>query len=283
MQCADLERYLDAFLDGRLGRTRTAVLLRHMTECQACALRVDKLRQFERDLNRRIRALDGPVSVWGGLDVHLVRSIHTTELPPPPPATFLPTLAKLPQPLLIEQAHSGTGSGKAVSRQQRRIAPRVLVLFIAVMTAGAAVEGARRFTGTEPRAAAELRLYREHMAGQNGLPLVTTEAPTLRRWLETQTGIAFPIPETTGDFRLVGGRIEHLGGRPNAVVAYDLHGKAALLYVQSREAKAPPVSPSVASVDGLSAVRWSDSSFEFSVLSALPTDELVPLSSPLSQ
>ena len=66
MRCGDLERYLEAFLDGRLDRGRRIVLRRHLSLCGACQTRVERLRQFERETQRRFRALEEPSSVWEG-------------------------------------------------------------------------------------------------------------------------------------------------------------------------------------------------------------------------
>ena len=74
MRCGDLERYLEAFLDGRLGRSRSSVLRRHVALCGSCQARIERLRQFERDTQRRFRALEQPVSVWEGLELDLVGS-----------------------------------------------------------------------------------------------------------------------------------------------------------------------------------------------------------------
>ena len=74
MRCGDLERYLEAFLDGRLNRGRRIVLRRHLALCGTCQTRVERLRQFERETQRRFRALEEPGSVWAGLALDLVGS-----------------------------------------------------------------------------------------------------------------------------------------------------------------------------------------------------------------
>ena len=77
MLCSDLERYLEAFLDGRLGRSRTTILRRHLGLCGPCRARVERLRRFEREIGRQIGATAGevPPSVWQGLEIDLVRSL----------------------------------------------------------------------------------------------------------------------------------------------------------------------------------------------------------------
>ena len=86
MQCDDLERYLEGFLDGRLGRTRTSVLKRHLAGCVGCRVRLERLRHFERDINKRLHIGERAESVWTALEIDLVRSaqIATPALPAPP-------------------------------------------------------------------------------------------------------------------------------------------------------------------------------------------------------
>lgn len=85
MQCADLDRYLEAFVDGRLGRSRTTILRRHVTGCGRCRARIERLRQFEREIQGRFRSIGEVRSVWHGLEQDLVRSSAGggSYLPPP--------------------------------------------------------------------------------------------------------------------------------------------------------------------------------------------------------
>ena len=53
MHCSDLESYLEACLDGQLGEARRDALRRHLALCRPCSERVDELRLFEADLQRR--------------------------------------------------------------------------------------------------------------------------------------------------------------------------------------------------------------------------------------
>jgi hypothetical protein len=79
MLCSDLDRYLEIHLDGRLGRSRTAVLRRHLAACGSCRARVELLRRFERDLAHQLGGGGGARgehgSVWQGLDADLVRTV----------------------------------------------------------------------------------------------------------------------------------------------------------------------------------------------------------------
>ena len=72
MNCSDLERYLEACLDGGLGRGRLALLKRHVAGCRACRGRIERLCRFERDLHRRFRCMEQSASFWTPLEMSLV-------------------------------------------------------------------------------------------------------------------------------------------------------------------------------------------------------------------
>ena len=74
MRCGDLERYLEAFLDGRLGRSRSAACCAATCLVRRLPARVERLRQFERDTQRRFRTPEQTSSVWEGLELDLVGS-----------------------------------------------------------------------------------------------------------------------------------------------------------------------------------------------------------------
>ena len=46
MNCADLDRYLEAHLDGQLARGRLRALKQHLLVCTDCRLRVHGLQAF---------------------------------------------------------------------------------------------------------------------------------------------------------------------------------------------------------------------------------------------
>lgn len=74
MLCTDLDRYLEAFVDGRLGRSRTGILRRHLEGCARCRGKVDRLRHFERDVRSRLHAPADARSLWQGLETTVTSS-----------------------------------------------------------------------------------------------------------------------------------------------------------------------------------------------------------------
>jgi len=274
MQCSDLERYLEAFLDGRLGRTRTSVLKRHLGACMGCRMRLEKLRHFERDLNRRLRTVARKESMWASLEPDLVRStqvalpaasLQLRLLPPSLPALA----ATAPEPV--------TAAAREPAPQQRRarrIAPKIVGVLLIMAAAGAVVEAARVFLLSPDHDGAEFQVYLDHVANLGPLPIETGDPRQLQSWLKTTTGISYPPPPMPAGFTLVGGKVERVAGALDAVLVYTKHGTTALLYIE--QAAAPGnATVCVGDVKGVSNMRWSRDGFDFSVLSSLPAQELL--------
>ncbi len=94
MRCGDLGIYLEAYLEGRLGRSRALALKRHLAHCRRCAECVQRLRAFERQITARLPALRGAVPSWAALEVEPVgsdvRPVVRSMLPPPSHLLRLP-------------------------------------------------------------------------------------------------------------------------------------------------------------------------------------------------
>lgn len=80
MNCQDLQRHLDDYLDGELDAERVAQVERHLAICAVCAerLRVEQL------LRERLRTLPAPPPD-GGFAGRLLGGIHTRGNPRPAP------------------------------------------------------------------------------------------------------------------------------------------------------------------------------------------------------
>jgi anti-sigma factor RsiW len=277
MQCADLERYLEAFLDSRLGRTRTAILRRHLAMCPGCRAHVDKLRQFESDLQRRLRFMQEGQSVWAVLDADLVRSTQASIGGAPMPLRLLPPPVPAAAPPAPRPAALPTPAPKKEARRprRRRLGPKVAGLVLVVVAVGAFAQAGRVLIFPEGRSDAELRLYLDHLARHDGLPLESHDPSQLQSWLAAQTGIAFPRPPSPEGFQPVGARIEYIDGRPTAVVAYESGQSTTLLYFEPAPATAAAKpTAELGELDGLTSVRWSAAGFDYSVLSPLAPTRL---------
>lgn len=285
MQCADLDRYLESFLDGRLGRSRSLILRRHLASCLACRARFEQLRQFERDLAVRLRSLERCESLWSGLELDLVKSGETAlprlvtplrALPPPrasapPPAqppipagrTLPPRPSELPRP--------------------RRLRSGLIGLAVAAVAAGAAVQaGLWLRDGSIGAGGAQALL--DHLKGEPALELRNGDPAALRGWLAARLAAPVPALHVPAGFELLGGRVDELGGRKSGVLVYRRDGETALLYLQPRpNARSGEVGTDLlAKLQGGARLAWQDQDFSYAVVSTLPAADLVGLGRPVA-
>jgi anti-sigma factor RsiW len=283
MLCSDLERYLEAFLDGRLGRSRTTILRRHLGLCGPCRARVERLRRFEREIGRQTGATAGevPPSVWQGLEIDLVRSLSLagTDLipllrpgPPGQPRLRPPTARAQPR-----QAPPPPASSHRLRRRVSRLAG-VLAVALAV---GALYELARAWLMPADAADAAVETYLDFVAGGSDLALRTDDPASLQHWFATQLGQqAFPTPPMPAGFKLVGGGKADLGEVDAAMLVYaptdegDPH--PTLLFVQASPdgAQAQAAAPIPVETGGYHQLVWQTDPYSFRLVSAEPPARL---------
>jgi anti-sigma factor RsiW len=223
MQCVDLERYLEAFLDGRLGRSRSAILRRHLMACGTCRARVERLRQFERDMQRRFRSLEPARSLWQGLELSLVPSSGPEadggllDPPPSPPAP----------PGRIEAAGrtQDEAARKALPPPQparRGRGPRLWGFLLLALVLGAVQQLVRlSLPSGEEDEAAVAAAYRRLAEREQPLAVESDDAGRLQAWLSAVLGQPAPTPPVPPPgFRLVGADRAPLGQGEAGVLVY---------------------------------------------------------------
>ena len=142
MDCVSLERYLEAYLEGRLRRAQWLVLRRHVMTCPHCRARVEQLRQFEMDLHQRFRSMSRTQRLWTGLELDLVglpsAAASGDTLPPKPPR---PTMSSLSSALLLPPPKTGRPvpvvKAESPDREQRWPIVAILCLVLASVGTGA--------------------------------------------------------------------------------------------------------------------------------------------------
>ncbi len=288
MQCSDLERYLEAYLDLRLGRSRGAILRRHLSTCAHCRARVEHLRAFERDLQHSFRAMERAQSVWTGLEPDLVRSGGLAEAPP-----ILPFLGPADPPRRTT-AQRGEAAGRPVPRtvvrpdvaaarsRARRAALRRwgqravgLAMLIAASLGATALFWRSWNSPADPGRLA----YAQWRGDDAAVQFLTSDPVSLRDWLVPALGETLPdLPSPTG-FDLVGGSVEDQASPARATVVYRQGGERTLLLVSTGADDMAAGPPMAGSGDGLSQLRWSRSGYAYAVVSPLPEAALLPFTS----
>lgn len=283
MKCSDLERYLEAYLDLRLGRSRGAILRRHLSSCPPCRARVEHLRQFERDLQQSFRAMDRVQSVWTGLEPDLVRTGGLAEPGPSLPFLLPPQIGRaLPQPSGATAARHlpalGQPRADAVAPTGRRAAwsrwgRRAMGLILVAAAVGATVTMGRDWL-VDDWSATTSQAYAAFRRGDDRLDFVTDDVVRLEAWMSAHLGQPVILPPPPDGFVLHGGRVETLAAGPLGAIVYMQDTEPTIIYVAPRQA-GERVAPAASQVDGVSQLRWETPDFAYAVLSPLPAHQLL--------
>ncbi|HET6468132.1 MAG TPA: zf-HC2 domain-containing protein [Geminicoccaceae bacterium] len=295
MQCSDLERYLEAYLDLRLGRSRSAILRRHLAACPACRGRVEGLRHFERDLQRRFRSMERAHSVWNGLEPDLVRSVAGGEPALPPRELTLGRLRALPSPggdpapsLLPTAGGVRPGAGGAAAGR-RRWGKRLVGIVLITAALGTLASPLHSWFLGDQTVHGPVQAYVEFLKGDYPLGYETSDPSSLQSWLEGELGPGFTMPPTPSSFELAGGRVDRPAGGAVVAVAYLRDGLPTLLFIQSRAAGTADqglvgfhAGDGLGESYGFNQLAWEGGDVAFTVVSPLPQPVLAEFAREIS-
>lgn len=234
MHCADLDRYLEAHLDGRLGRARVAALRRHLGACSGCRRRVAILDAFSREVGERVcgRRFE---AVWSTLLVADEQGAalvppRALALPPPPPPH--PVLRRGPA---VDRRAPPTPTPAATARplasRASRVARRVLGMLVLAAALGALVELLTSALVGTPAPADGPLLRPPSEDSMPALHIRTGDPARLMRWLEHSLGGPYPVPPPPLGYELLGARGEQVDGTAVAAIVYRRPPELLTLYV----------------------------------------------------
>ena len=275
MRCGDLERYLEAYLDGRLSRGRRTVLRRHLALCSACQARVERLRQFERETLSRFRALGEPASVWEGLALDLVGSreqVGEGRLLALPRPTSMPSFGhRAPQRTF--PPHEAARK-RLIDRGGRTLASRLVGVLLVAMAIGAVYQFV---LGERSQAGAGWKATAFHDRRLAAAPeLTTADRRQAGDWLATALGQPVPaVPLPTG-YRLVGVSRVQADGNPTGAAIYDSDdhaGGRVVLFVRPAEFQ-PAGTDARAPARDFQEVNWDGDGLSYSAIGAVAEDQL---------
>jgi anti-sigma factor RsiW len=278
MRCGDLERYLEAYLDGRLSRGRRTVLRRHLVLCSGCQARVERLRQFERETQARFRALEEPVSVWEGLALDLVGSQESIGegrlLALTRPSAPRPLIAR--PPARFELPRLTDRNPRPRMRPGRAAASRVAGVVLIVMALGAVYELARgeRDPAVAIGWAAQAYLDQQRTTAPD---LATNDADQAGAWLAAELGRPVPPVHAPIGYHLVGVSRVNQQGTPAAAVIYasDRSAEATTVMLFVRLSAAPTAAPTDVAVEQpLRELTWGADGLDYAVVGPLAEDQL---------
>lgn len=273
MRCCELERYLEACIDGHLDEAHLQALKRHLASCSSCHARVSALQAFERDLRMRFRSMEHASSLWSPLELDMVggreqrRSI-TLRNPPLPPSQSRSARPRRAMPIRRSplSGESRSEPPRAANRKDRVVgAALVLAAFASVfqLTLSWLRDG-------PSGGAAEV--YRAYLEDAVEPALVSSNPGVVREWASAEMIRDLPPPPVPAAVDLKGAAIIKGMGDPTALYAYDsLHGEVVLL-LEPEASEPAPIGETVttASEDGLTTVSWNDTAFAYTVVGEAP-------------
>ncbi len=226
MNCADLDRLLEAHVGRRLTARERDGLVRHLLVCRHCRLRVQELRRFELELARRLPAF-AEIAFWSVLAAEPAtvapREAGRRLLPVQLPARLPAPARRPPAPRPPRMRDPGAGTR---GRRMGRVFRRTLGLAVLAALGMAALHRLLTPAGMPTPEPVDLRAP----ADFDRVDFVTPDSAVLRDWFRIQLGGAPPLPEPPADVALLGGRVEGFGARVRAVAVYEHRGRRFALY-----------------------------------------------------
>jgi anti-sigma factor RsiW len=192
MQCRDIERDVDSFIDGELALLESTEVETHLRGCSSCKNLVDEQRSMKLSLRVALRA----------------------PIPPEKLREF------------VQCSLHGEVLAAQRSARWHRLRRPMLLMLSAIAAAMALVIGPLR--PTQPEIAVESMIVKH----QRNLPLEIIGGPeVVRNWFDGKVPFAVPPPRVEPVASLRGGRISQLGDREAAYLQYEQRGQRISVFV----------------------------------------------------
>jgi anti-sigma factor (TIGR02949 family) len=233
MTCQEVTTVIDAYLDGELSADQVANVVRHLDTCTGCRHQIEQ-REALSTLLRRMPYYDAP-------------------------------------PQLKTTIGRTSRSLSARRRVQTWMAAAATILI-----AAGTVEGLRSFRSSQETSATADAVIGRHVEALASSPLIqvaSSDQHTVKPWFQGKLDFSPPVPDLSpAGFDLVGGRIDHLGGRTVAVLVYKrrLH----MIHVFVWPAGGHVRASDVRTIRGFHARHWTSGDLSVWAVSDVNDDDL---------
>ena len=238
MSCEMSQDRIHALLDGELPSPAALEVESHLRACPSCAAAYGRLRSL--------------------------RSALRSEV-----LTFAPPTA------LVERVRAAT-SGAPQAGGRERLSP--LFALAAALLVGVAI-GRFLPAGSRDRvqpgsAEAIVDAHVRALASGKLTEVVSSDQHTVKPWFAGRLDFSPKVRDLAAEgFPLAGGRVDRVGGRPAAALAYGRSKHVVELFVWVE--RVPPPGTTTARVRGINVVRWTDEDLAYAAVSDLNESELL--------
>jgi anti-sigma factor RsiW len=194
MTCEDIERFVDAYVDGELDLERTLALEAHVSACEACTARLDGIRAVRQAL-RTVPYFRAPET--------LAARVRTT---------FADAAAAAPsrQP----------GSVRARRRTWQPWTLSAASLVAASLVLGVALHE-RTVTADDATTEAVIEGHVRSLMAGHLMDVASTDRHTVKPWFAGRVDFSPTVVDLGSDgFPLVGGRLDYIDRHPAAALVY---------------------------------------------------------------
>jgi anti-sigma factor RsiW len=249
VSCDLTQRFVPGYMDGELDLVRTIEMETHLTDCPACAQKLESQREVRALLWRSSPAYAAPAFLRDRIQSSLRASVKADR----------------------EARESGIQWGSMhVWRWAGAVA--VLVLF---SVSGWQLTARLREPSTDRQIAAEvLSSHVRSLEADHLMDVVSTDQHTVKPWFDAKLDFSPPVEDLASNgFPLVGGRLDYLAGREVAALIYQKRNHFINLFVWPTPTGSGSTN-SIESRQGYNIVRWSRGGFQCWAVSDIDGSEL---------
>ena len=242
MNCQQAKPLIDPYADGELESAAIVELEQHLEGCSACALAWRNLQSLKKTLKSDALYFTAPAEL---------RQRIKSELPSPAKA--------------VPQRQVWTWNWLTTALSGAFAVCLALLLMV-----------------TQTRPSSEQQLAQEIVSSHirslmpgHVMDVVSTDQHTVKPWFNGKLDFSPPVKDLAAqEFRLVGGRLDYLGGRSVAALVFQRHKHIINLFVwptKENGSKPTSVTPS----QGYNLIHWSEAKMTFWAVSDLNAKELM--------
>ena len=248
MSCDLTQRFVPGYVDGELDLVRTIEMERHLTDCPACAEKLESEREVRALLRRSSLAYAAPAVLRDRIRSSLRASSVAIEV-------------------------QGVGiKWPSLRAWQWAGAVAVLTLF---SLSGWQLTARLRAPASDRQIAAEvLSSHVRSLEADHLMDVVSTDQHTVKPWFDAKLDFSPPVEDLASDgFPLVGGRLDYLDGREVAALIYQRRNHFINVFVWPTPT-GPDSTQSIESRQGYNIVRWSSDGFQCWAVSDIAASDL---------